>query len=139
VQNKANRICCLLTGHTTFFSVHCDCDSVIRTHAERQRVRVSWWERAMRTHIDRRHPALRHGAFSATAVLPGESRAEFEKLHRDLIAEFSPSGALEDDVVMNIAHLVWRKQNLATLRTGERARERRNAIISEKAFRVYVS
>ena len=55
--------------------------------------------------IDRSHPAIKHGAYSAIAVLPGESRAEFEKLHRDLMAEFTPSGALEDDIVMNIARL----------------------------------
>ena len=50
----------------------------------------------MRTRNDRKHPALKHGAYSAIAVLPGESRAEFEKLRRDLVAEFTPSGALED-------------------------------------------
>ena len=85
-------------------------------------------ERAMRTRNDRRHPALKHGAYSATTVLPGESRAEFEKLHRDLVAEFSPSGALEDDIVMTIARLVWRKQNLATLRIAEHARAHRDAV-----------
>jgi hypothetical protein len=72
---------------------------------------------------ERRHPALKHGAYSATAVLPGESRAEFEKLHCDLIAEFAPSGALEDDIVMSLAQFIWRKQNLATLRKAERARD----------------
>ena len=59
----------------------------------------------MRTRNDRKHPALKHGAYSATAVLPGENRAEFEKLRRDLIAELTPSGALEDDIVMDIARL----------------------------------
>ena len=39
--------------------------------------------------------ALRHGGYSANAVLGGEDRAEFEELHRDLISEFSPDGALE--------------------------------------------
>ena len=82
----------------------------------------------MHTRNDRKHPALKHGAYSATTVLPGESRAEFEKLHRDLMAEFTPSGALEDDIVMTIAHLVWRKQNLATLRIAERVRAHLNAV-----------
>ncbi len=54
-------------------------------------------------------PALKHGAYSATSVLPGESRAAFEKLHRNLKAEWSPSGALEDDIVMTMARLIWRK------------------------------
>jgi hypothetical protein len=82
--------------------------------------------------IDRLHPAVKHGAYSATAVLPGESPAEFEKLHRGLIAEFAPSGVLEDDIVMTMARLVWRKQNLMTLRIAERAQSRRAAILYEK-------
>ena len=79
----------------------------------------------MRNRVNRIHPALKHGAYSATAVLPGESRAEFEKLHRGLIAELVPSGVLEDDIVVAIARLVWRKQNLGTLRIAERAQSRR--------------
>jgi hypothetical protein len=78
----------------------------------------------MRTRIDRLHPAIKHGAYSATAVLPGESHAEFDKLHRGLIAELAPTGVLEDDIVKTIAHLVWRKQNLGTLRISERAQSR---------------
>jgi hypothetical protein len=87
--------------------------------------------------IDRLHPAVKHGAYSATAVLPGESRAEFEKLHRDLIAECAPSGVLEDDIVMTIARLVWRKQNLTTLRIAKLAELRRGAIRSEKLDTVF--
>jgi hypothetical protein len=70
----------------------------------------------------KRHPALKHGAYSSTAVLPGENPAEFEKLHQALIAELAPTGALEEDVVADIARLVWRKQNLATLRRAEGVR-----------------
>ena len=69
----------------------------------------------MHRRISRIHPALKHGGYTATSVLPGESQAAFEKLHRNLKAELSPSGALEDDIVMTMARLVWRKQNLMTL------------------------
>jgi len=86
----------------------------------------------MSNRIDRLHPAVKHGAYSATALLPGESPAEFEKLHGSLIAEFAPSGVLEDDIVMTMARLVWRKQNLTTLRIAERAQARRAAIVDEK-------
>ena len=86
----------------------------------------------MSIRIDRLHPAVKHGAYSVTAVLPGESPAEFDKLHRGLIAEFAPTGVLEDDIVMTIARLVWRKQNLATLRIAERAQSRRAKILREK-------
>lgn len=89
----------------------------------RQRARVSWCGRAMRNRGNRNHPALKHGAYSATAVLPGERRAAFEKLHRDLIAELNPSGVLEDNIVADMARLVWRKQNLGTLRIAERAQK----------------
>ena len=71
--------------------------------------------------IDRLHPALKHGAYSATDVLPGESRADFEKLHRHLIAEYAPSGVHEEHIVMNMACLIWRRQNLGTLRIAEHA------------------
>ena len=73
---------------------------------------------------DRTPPALKHGAYSATAILPGESQAEFKKLHRDTIAEFTPSGVLENDIVMTITRLLWRKQNLDTLHIAEHARRR---------------
>jgi len=78
------------------------------------------------------HPALKHGGYAAATILPGEDRAEFEKLHEQLTAELSLSGALEEDTVATIARLVWRKQNLATLRTAQRAQSRYAEIISEK-------
>ena len=92
-------------------------------------------ERVMHTRNDRKHPALRHGAYSAIAVLPGENRAEFEKLRRDLIEEHTPSGASEDAIVMDITRLRWRKQNLATLRISERAQNRRKAVVSMRISR----
>ena len=81
----------------------------------------------MQTRIDRKHSALKHGAYSATVVLPGESRAEFEKLHRDLIAEYAPSGVSEDNIIADMARLIWRKQNLWTLHIAERAQNRWSA------------
>jgi hypothetical protein len=60
-------------------------------------------------------PALRHGIYAET-LLPGENAAEFEELHRALIAEFDPSGAFEKDIVGTMARLIWRKQNLAAFR-----------------------
>ena len=62
------------------------------------------------------HPALRHGGYAAMSVLPGEDKAKFEKLHQDLIAEYAPIGASEDDIVATMARLLWRKQNLKTFR-----------------------
>jgi len=89
-------------------------------------------ERPMPTLVNKIHPALKHGGYAATAILPGENRADFEKLHQRLIAELAPVGALEDDIVATIARMVWRKQNLATVRLAELAGERRQAIQSER-------
>jgi hypothetical protein len=79
--------------------------------------------------------ALKHGGYSTMGLLPGESPAEFEKLHKNLIGEFAPQGPLEEDIVSTIARLLWRKQNLATFRTAESARQRRNQIIQEEMAR----
>jgi hypothetical protein len=78
-------------------------------------------------------PALKHGIYSATAVLPGEDPGEFAKLHRALVAELAPNGALEEDIVATTARLVWRKQNLATLRAATRAQSRFSEIMYEMA------
>ncbi|MGB8047242.1 MAG: hypothetical protein WCF53_04985, partial [Pseudolabrys sp.] len=82
----------------------------------------------MSREVGRVHSVVKHGAYSATAVLPGESQAEFEELHRELISELCPSGAIEDDAVANIARLLWRKKNLRTLSTAEPAQERYSEI-----------
>ena len=60
--------------------------------------------------------AFKHGAYANTVVLDGEDPKKFGKLHRDLIAEIIPQGVLEDDIVADMARLMWRKQNLATNR-----------------------
>ena len=54
----------------------------------------------------------------------------FEKLRRDLISELHPEGPLESDIVETIARLMWRKQNLETLRIAKSARKRNAAIWS---------
>src|SRR5271165_6567849 len=74
------------------------------------------------------HPALRHGGYSATNLLPGEDRAAFEKLYRDLIAEYAPDGVFEHDIVATMVRYLWRKQNLETFRIAARAREHYLAI-----------
>src|SRR5205807_1903784 len=74
----------------------------------------------------------KHAGYSAITLLPGEDSAAFEKLHRALIAEFTPNGALEEDIVADIARLTWRKQNLATFRIAKLAEWRRQSIRYEK-------
>jgi hypothetical protein len=81
-------------------------------------------ERAMTSRNNKAPPALKHAGYSATTLLPGESAAEFKKLHESLIREFVPDGALEDDIVARLAHLVWRRQHLETFRRAELAQRR---------------
>ena len=82
----------------------------------------------------KRHPALKHGAYSATALLPGESPAEFEKLHLALIADIRPTGALEENIVADMTRLVWRKQNLVTFSLAKVARMQWDDIRSVKYY-----
>jgi hypothetical protein len=89
-------------------------------------------ERSMSARVKKTHPALKHGGYSATTILPGESAAEFDKLHRDLIAELNPDGVLENDIVATMAMALWRKQNLGTFRIAERVRDRLEQLIEEK-------
>jgi hypothetical protein len=77
----------------------------------------------MTIRIKKPHPALKHAGYSATSILPGESTAEFEKLHQELISEWAPNGALEDDIIATMARLLWRKKNLPTFRFAELAKE----------------
>jgi hypothetical protein len=87
----------------------------------------------MSVHVEKFRAALKHGAFSATTILPGEDPTAFKKTHEDIIAELAPDGALEDDIVWMIAHLVWRKKNLATPRIAELALEHESRIQTEKS------
>jgi len=86
----------------------------------------------MSIQVKKLHAALKHGAYSATAVLPGEDLVAFKKLHQECIAHYAPVGPLEDDVVATMARLLWRKQNLATFRLAELALEYEAAIRKEK-------
>src|SRR6516225_4246140 len=81
--------------------------------------------------VKKLYPALKHGGYSATGLLPGEDPAAFEKLLRDLISDLCPDGPLQEDTVCDIARIVWRKQNRETFRIAKAARARASAIRSE--------
>jgi hypothetical protein len=85
----------------------------------------------MSVRVKKPHSALKHGGYSAIGLLPGENRAAFEKLHRDLQAEFCSDGPFEEDIVADIARCMWRKKNLYSFRIAADARKRHSAIRSE--------
>jgi hypothetical protein len=53
--------------------------------------------------------AYKHGIFSRTTIVPGEDPEEFEGLHSDMVREWAPDGATEEDAVLSIAKAIWRK------------------------------
>jgi len=93
--------------------------------------RIKVWSSAV-SKFKERHPALKHGGYSATTLLPGEDSAAFEKLNQKLIAELTPVGALEDEIIADLARLIWRKQNLMTFRIAELAKARLAQIMESK-------
>ena len=56
--------------------------------------------------------ALVHGVYAKDVLLPWDRRDDFEKLHADLKAEFSPRGRAEEEAVLDLAVLHWRKQTV---------------------------
>jgi hypothetical protein len=60
------------------------------------------------------HPALKHGGYAALGLLPGERETDFDKLQTAVIEDLAPVGPLEEDIVLTIARLLWRKHHLAT-------------------------
>jgi hypothetical protein len=81
--------------------------------------RISRGRLAMPIPATRVPPALKHGAYSKAALLLGEDPAAFEDLHRGLIAEITPHGRMEEETVATLAHLMWRRQNLAKFEIGQ--------------------
>jgi hypothetical protein len=72
----------------------------------------------MPTRSDKVSPALKHGGYSESNLLPGEDRDDFKKMQMGLIAELAPIGQLEEETVAAIAKLMWRRQNLARFEMG---------------------
>jgi hypothetical protein len=67
----------------------------------------------------RRANALKHGAFSSVTIFPWEDKAEYEALLRELIDEWQPSGAFEEEAVCTIARCMWRKRRILEKRQLE--------------------
>jgi len=66
--------------------------------------------------------ALKHGAFSALSILPGEDPKEFIELYQSIAAELLPDGPIEKDAVKTIALSIWRASRLTIFRRAEWAR-----------------
>jgi hypothetical protein len=64
---------------------------------------------------DRRHNALKHGAFAKELVILGENKDDFDELHQSCVKELKPSGRMEEEVVLAIAKYMWRKRRIERL------------------------
>ena len=65
-----------------------------------------------KTYQVRRLKAVKHGILSKEAVLPHESKDEFEDLLAQYEADFVPANATENTLVEELATIVWRKKRL---------------------------
>ena len=63
--------------------------------------------------------AIKHGIFSKAILLQGESRKEFESLHRELWETVRPVGRLEELLVDKLASISWRYRRFLLAETGE--------------------
>src|SRR5262245_62279995 len=63
--------------------------------------------------------ALKHGACSRMAILPGEDPDEFIALLEGLLAEWEPQGPTEGEAVYTIAACIWRKRRIQRFITGK--------------------
>jgi hypothetical protein len=61
----------------------------------------------------KRPNAYKHGVFSGIFIVPGEDPQEFQQLVDDLIEEWQPSGATEEDAVLSIAKCMWLRRRAA--------------------------
>ena len=60
--------------------------------------------------------ALVHGLYAKDVLLPWDSKEDFEKLHDDLKAELFPCGRAEEETVLDLANMHWRKHTLWRMR-----------------------
>ena len=58
----------------------------------------------------KRPNAQKHGIYSASPLVPGESVEEFWTLVNDLDEEYKPEGASETEMLLSIATAIWRKR-----------------------------
>ena len=74
--------------------------------------------------------SLKHGLTSRRVVLPGENQADFDRLNEQLLADHVPAGALETELVAEIAACLWRLQ---------RARRYESTLLETSSFELFVN
>ena len=70
---------------------------------------------ATRIPKQKRPNAQKHAVFALDPVLPGEDVGQFRELHSAFIEEWKPSGITEQEAVLSLADLMWRKRRALRL------------------------
>ena len=68
--------------------------------------------------------ALIHGLYAKDVLLPWDSKEDFLRLLRELTDEFFPVGRAEEQTVLDLAFLYWRKETLRRLWKSEVLRDK---------------
>ena len=61
---------------------------------------------------------ITHGLYAKDVLMPWDDREEFNALHEELRKEYFPSGASEEQCVLDLTLAYWHKQNIWRLRTA---------------------
>ena len=65
--------------------------------------------------------ASKHGALSATDIVPRENQADFQHLHHQACVDIAAGGPTETVIVSEIARLTWHKQSWRVYRHPQSA------------------
>ena len=62
--------------------------------------------------------ATKHGIFSRSLILDGESRSDFDLVHYDCMIHFQPQGPIEEYLVEQLAIQMWRRRRVHRAETS---------------------
>ena len=83
--------------------------------ANRINAKRSTGPKTLRGKVRSRRNAVKHGLTAKELVIPGEDSTAFQTLRQQLIREFKPTTALENELVDDLAGLLWRLRRAAPL------------------------
>lgn len=59
--------------------------------------------------------AIKHGAYAANPLLPGENRADYDALLESCFKTYKPRGLYEETLVTDLVNAMWRKARFCAL------------------------
>ncbi len=89
-----------------------------QTLANRRNARKSTGPRAEQGKYRSRQNAIRHGLTAETVILGLEHPSDYTKFEQAIIADYRPITAIEYQLVMRLASLLWRLRRVAAIESG---------------------